>query len=74
MAEIKCIYCEVRGTIANPDGTEVVDLVPVDKEGELQAEGKEYLIHVCPACAASTICVLKKKPKPKKTESKGEGG
>lgn len=74
MAEIKCLSCEVRGIVANPDDTEVVELLPVDKEGDLKKKGEDYLIYVCPACASSTICVLKKKVKPEPKKKAEAGG
>ncbi|MBC8230485.1 hypothetical protein H8E77_13135 [bacterium] len=66
MADIKCIQCSADGRVQNEEGTEVVEILPVDRAPEFPDNS---LIYVCPGCGASTVAVLKKKaPKQSKQE------
>jgi hypothetical protein len=66
MADFNCIKCGSPNRVHNPDGTEIIELLPIDKEATV----KDYLIAVCPVCATSNIAVLKEKIKRSKTELK----
>ena len=69
MAQIKCLQCGNKAIVKNPEGTEVVELLPVDQVDKLQAEGIDFLISVCPhGCGCSTVAVLQPKPPVTKKE------
>ena len=65
MADIKCVQCNADGRVQNPEGTEVIETLPVDRAPEFPDNSR---ICVCPGCGASTVAVIKEKVKRGKKE------
>jgi hypothetical protein len=73
MPEIKSFQTGKPFTVPVPDGMEITEIHPVNVLSEIEAEGKQYEIHVCPLDASSVVCVLEKKKPARGSSSRNPG-